>query len=51
MVGPELRALWEKNYAVYGRRKLWKAAQRRDMGAGLRLELDLGCPYRQHFRA
>ena len=24
--GPELRTLWEKNYSVYGRRKLWKAA-------------------------
>ena len=34
MVGPELRALWKKNYSVYGRRKLWKAAQRRDMGLG-----------------
>ena len=32
--GPELRALWEKNYSVYGRRKLWKAARRRDMDIG-----------------
>jgi len=32
--GPELRALWEKNYSVYGRRKLWKAAKRRDIDVG-----------------
>ena len=32
--GPELRALWEKNYSVYGRRKLWKAAKRRDIDIG-----------------
>ena len=33
-VGPELEALWEKNYSVYGRRKLWKAALRADMEIG-----------------
>ncbi len=33
-IGPELRALWEKNYSVYGRRKLWKAAKRRDFEIG-----------------
>ena len=27
-------ALWVHNYSVYGRRKLWKAAQRRDMDIG-----------------
>jgi putative transposase len=27
-------ALWVHNYSVYGRRKLWKAAQRREMGIG-----------------
>jgi len=27
-VGPKLKALWEKNYSVYGRRKLTKAARR-----------------------
>ena len=32
--GPELRTLWEKNYSVYGRRKLWKAAKRRDVDVG-----------------
>jgi putative transposase len=32
--GPELRALWEQNYSVYGRRKLWKAARRRDIDVG-----------------
>ena len=32
--GPELRTLWEKNYSVYGRRKLWKAAKRRDIDVG-----------------
>jgi putative transposase len=34
VVGPELRALWEKNYSVYGRRKLWKAAMRSGMDIG-----------------
>ena len=24
--GDQLEAIWKKNYAVYGRRKLWKAA-------------------------
>jgi putative transposase len=32
--GPELWTLWEKNYSVYGRRKLWKAAKRRDIDVG-----------------
>ena len=27
-------ALWEKNYSVYGRRKLWKAAKRPDIDVG-----------------
>jgi putative transposase len=27
-------ALWVHNYSVYGRRKLWKAAQRREMDIG-----------------
>ena len=30
----QLRALWEKNYSVYGRRKLWKAAQAPDIDVG-----------------
>jgi putative transposase len=34
IVGPELRTLWEKNYSVYGRRKLWKAAMRAGMDIG-----------------
>ena len=34
MVSLELRALWEKNYSVYGRRKLWKAAMRSGMNIG-----------------
>jgi putative transposase len=34
VVGPELVALWEKNYSVYGRRKLWKAAMRVGMDIG-----------------
>jgi len=29
-----LLALWKKNYSVYGRRKLWKAAQRSGMDIG-----------------
>jgi putative transposase len=33
-LGPQLRALWERNYSVYGRRKLWKAAQRAGIDAG-----------------
>ena len=39
-------ALWARNYSVYGRRKLWKAARRREMGIGrdqvARLMRDLG---------
>ncbi len=34
LVGPELVALWARNYSVYGRRKLWKAAQRVGMDLG-----------------
>ena len=33
-LGPELEALWKKNYSVYGKRKLTKAAQRRDLDVG-----------------
>jgi putative transposase len=33
-LGPELRVLWERNYSVYGRRKLWKAARRAGIEAG-----------------
>jgi transposase InsO family protein len=33
-LGPALEALWVKNYAVYGRRKLWKAALRDGMEIG-----------------
>lgn len=33
-MAPLLLALWASNYSVYGRRKLWKAAQRREMGIG-----------------
>jgi len=29
-----LRSLWEKNYSVYGRRKLTKAARRAGLDAG-----------------
>jgi len=29
-LGPALEAIWKKNYSVYGRRKLTKAAKRRD---------------------
>jgi putative transposase len=28
ILGPELKGFWKKNYSVYGRRKLTKAAQR-----------------------
>jgi len=35
-LGPKLRALWEKNYSVYGRRKLTKAARR----AGIKIGRD-----------
>ncbi len=34
VVGPALLALWEKNYSVYGRRKLWKGARRSGMDIG-----------------
>ncbi len=34
MVGPQLEALWEKNYSVYGRRKLTKAARRAGLDVG-----------------
>jgi putative transposase len=27
-LGPRLEALWEKNYSVYGRRKLTRAAKK-----------------------
>ena len=33
-LGPVLKDLWRKNYCVYGRRKLTKAARRRDMDLG-----------------
>src|SRR5208282_806136 len=33
-VGPALEALWKKNYSVYGRRKLTKAARRAGIEAG-----------------
>lgn len=33
-LGPTLRALWERNYSVYGRRKLAKAARRADLDVG-----------------
>jgi putative transposase len=33
-VGPALEALWKKNYSVYGRRKLAKAAHRAGIDAG-----------------
>jgi putative transposase len=31
---PQLRALWERNYSVYGRRKLTKAARKASLGVG-----------------
>ena len=31
---PQLVALWEANYRVYGARKLWRAARRADMDVG-----------------
>ena len=34
IVGAELEALWKKNYSVYGRRKLHKAARRAGMDVG-----------------
>lgn len=33
-LGPKLKVLWEKNYSVYGRRKLWKAAVRSGLDVG-----------------
>ena len=33
-LGPALEALWKKNYSVYGRRKLTKAAKRRGLDCG-----------------
>jgi hypothetical protein len=33
-LGPELKGLWEKNYSVYGRRKLWKKARRVGLDVG-----------------
>ena len=33
-LSPQLRALWERNYSVYGRRKLAKAARRAGIDAG-----------------
>lgn len=33
-LGPQLAAIWKKNYSVYGRRKLTKAAKRRDLDLG-----------------
>lgn len=35
-LGPQLVALWQKNYSVYGRRKLAKAARRAGIDAGPR---------------
>lgn len=31
---PQLRALWEKNYSVYGRRKLTRAAKKAGLEVG-----------------
>ncbi len=33
-MGPALEAIWVKNYSVYGKRKLTKAAKRRDLNVG-----------------
>ena len=33
-LGPALEAIWKKNYSVYGRRKLTKAAKRRGLDCG-----------------
>ena len=33
-LGDKLEAIWKKNYAVYGRRKLWKAALRAGLAVG-----------------
>jgi putative transposase len=34
ILGPKLLELWKHNYSVYGRRKLWKAADRADLDVG-----------------
>lgn len=34
VLGPKLTALFERNYSVYGRRKLWKAARRAGLDVG-----------------
>lgn len=33
-LAPQLRALWDRNYSVYGRRKLTKAARKKGIDAG-----------------
>ncbi len=33
-LGAALEDLWKKNYSVYGRRKLWRSAQRADIDVG-----------------
>ena len=33
-LGPALKDLWQKNYSVYGRRKLTKAARRKNLDCG-----------------
>ena len=33
-LGPKLRAIWERNYSVYGRRKLWVAARKAGLDVG-----------------
>jgi len=33
-LGPQLKALWKRNYSVYGRRKLTKAARRAGLAVG-----------------
>jgi putative transposase len=33
-LGPKIEALWERNYSVYGRRKLAKAARKAGLGVG-----------------
>lgn len=33
-LGPKIEALWERNYSVYGRRKLAKAARKAGLGIG-----------------
>lgn len=34
VLGPKLTALFERNYSVYGRRKLWNAARRSGLDVG-----------------